>query len=328
MAMKLSIVLKKSTHSRVLGYVFLVFALLTAGMVVSLGWKPDFNQENIVEILYVNAMPGLAVLLWIAFAAMGVVMLAKDVLEADPRAGTLTYRLHPPLQPNQRYRFADFHTVSAESHHSSRGNRYFTLELKGGSKSLVLNEASIDSAQAHAQELARCCGLGYEGTPYWEIPEQRLQPESRPGSSRPPRGLNITQDQKGLSVVFPGQNRWRWLLLLPYAGLMVTSWWAMTPWYIYLLWTALAGGSIAWLGWTGKDHTLTLRDNIVSYRDHSGSVVFELDLFDLHYLDLKGDDILAATPGSYLVLRLPRATTEQKSWLKDEFLRSIARQGG
>jgi hypothetical protein len=104
-----------------MGGSFIALGLGAAATVFSSDWRPDFNQENLVELLYENAMPGLGLFLSLAMICLGIVFLAKDVLEANPGRKVLTHRMVPPLQPARHYKFSDFHTVSAERHSSDEG---------------------------------------------------------------------------------------------------------------------------------------------------------------------------------------------------------------
>jgi hypothetical protein len=320
------IVLKKSTSSRVLGGILLSLAVLTVATMYSLDWRPSFDQENLVEMLYENALPGVGLFMLVALVVTGLFFLTKDVLETDPLKETLSHRLVPPLQPTHRYRFSDFHTVGAETHRTENGVHY-TLELKGGTKKLTLVETDIGTAQGHAKQLATCCRLGYQGFPYWEIPEERLDSARPPTRRNKPIGLSVKRrNEGGFEVVFTKSTTWRWLVLLPFMGLIAASQWALLPWYFYLLWTALAAGIVAWIAWRGKDHRLSVENNIVTYFNHSNTELYSVNLLQHNFLEMKGDEIVCARPGDYLVLELPRATKKQKAWIKDEMLRTVAEE--
>lgn len=321
----LKIVFKKPLGSRVVGGVFLGFAIVAACMVFSLDFRPSFQQENVVEFLYENAMPVVGLLLWMAFAGVGIAFLASDVLEAERHGKHVTHRLVPPLQPARRYKFSDFHTVRAETRSTSKGGTYHVLEMEGGTKTLTLSEPSIHKAKEHAQSLAQFCGLGYGRVPHWEVPEALLKSATSSTVRNRPPGNTLRHDTEGgFEVIFTKSTSLRWSILLPCAGLMAASWWAMTPWYIYLLWIGLAAGTIAWIGWQGSDHTLSIRETRLTYLDHSNTEIYQVDLSTQSFLDIKGDDIVCARPGNYQVLTLPRATLEQKVWIKNELLRVVA----
>jgi hypothetical protein len=318
------IVIPKDLSLKFMGSGMLGLAVVLLYFAWGLDWSENLHQPNIVELLYVNALPILGLLVWLVFVGMGVACWSQDVIQVDAERSRLIYRLRPPLQPVKNYNLGRFHTVRVNVVTTQRRSRAFQLEVFGGEVSLMLSEPDEHSACEHAEQLAEACRLGFQGRPLWEVPDRSLQRTTAPKPEPQPLGDAVRVEcENGFDVVFSADVRWRWLFLLPYLALMASSWWAMTPWYIYLLWTVLVGVTMEWFRWKGEDHTFSVRGTRCSYTDHGGEAVYEVNLSTQNYLELKGDDIVCATPSSYLVLALPRASRQEKEWIRNELLQRV-----
>ena len=290
-------------------------------------WGGGFDHPNIVEFLAANALPGLGLLVILALLVLGIAFLSRDILEVDAERSLLICRLQPPLQPTRRYPLSRFHTVGVEVVTDQHMRKGYLLEITGSETTLKYPVGFDHEAFDHALKLAQAGQFGLNRRPYWDVSNRSLEKLEPPQSQPQPLGEAVREDtDTGFEITFPGDQSWRWLLLLPGAGLMAASWWAMTPWYMYLVWMLLTGLAIAWFGYQGSPHTLVVKGPEVTYYDHGGDALYEVDLRMYNDLDIRGGEIVCATPEYYTAMILPRANSKEKLWIRDEMLQRVARK--